>query len=439
MKFGDSLEADIVRVDKKGRGIGKVGSKTVAAPFAVPGERIRATVTRRDGSELRVRVDELIVASPHRVKAKCSYAGKCGGCAWQQFDYAFQLEMKRGLVNEALEAAGLEVRIEAVMPAPSIYYYRNRMDYCVGWKGEIGLKEPGRWNAYLDLKECHLLSPQAPDVLQHVRDWMAAHDVKPWDAKSQTGYVRYVVVREGKRTGKRMVTLVTSVGDLPAKEDLVARLSPLTTTLYHGVNPLVTDLSIVDQLELLHGEEFLTETVCGKTFRVHPNAFFQTNTEMAEKLVETVRGFFADAPPKTLLDLYCGGGLFGICLSDAASKVVGVEVDPRAIESARVNAAENGITNATYHADKTEGLVWKEERPDAVIIDPPRAGLHPKVVETLLENRPQRIAYVSCNYESFCREMAQLGTAYRIEKIEALDLFPHSPHVELAALLSLRA
>lgn len=435
MKFGDKVELTIEGMDRKGRGTGKVGTRTAVVPFGAPGEQVVTTLVKRDGSELKLKIDQLLVASPHRVTPKCSFAGKCGGCAWQQFDYSYQLELKRGFINASLEEAGISSRIENVIASPSLYYYRNRMDHCVGWKGEIGLKEPGRWNAYLDLTECHLLSPQAPDVLEVVRAWMKEFAVQPWDGKKHTGYVRYVVIREGKRTGKRMVTVVTAEGELPEKATLVERLRPLATTIYHGVNPTLTDLSNASQLELLFGDELLTETISGKTFSIHPNAFFQTNSEMAEKLVETVRGFFADKPPKTLLDLYCGTGLFGICLSSTADKIVGVEIDPQAIEMARMNAKANGIGNATYHVAKSEDLVWKEERPDAVIVDPPRVGLHPMVVDTLIENQPERIAYVSCNYESFSRDMVRLGMIYRIEKMEALDLFPHSPHVELAALL----
>ncbi len=435
MKFGDKAVLKITDVDKKGRGCGLVGERAACANFTVPGEEVEARLVARRHGMLRMEIENVLVASPHRVAPRCPYAGKCGGCAWQQFDYAYQLSLKRDLVNRAFAAGGLAERIDAVIPAPDLFYYRNRMDYCVGWKGEVGLKEPGRWNAYVDLDECHLLSPDAVKAIGRFRSWMRENAVAPWDAKRQTGYARYLVIREGKNTGRRMITVVTSEGTLPGRDGLVAALAEFATTVYHGINPTVTDLSTASRLELLHGEQFLEETVDGRTFAIHPNSFFQTNTAMAERLVGTVRSFIGERKPRALLDLYCGVGLFGICLAGDATKVVGVEIDGQAIDMARENAKRNGVANAAYFADKAEGLVWEKERPDLVIVDPPRAGLHHKVVATLLANAPERIAYVSCNYESFVRDFKDLAAKYRIAEVAALDLFPHSAHVELVAML----
>lgn len=441
MKFGDKLTFNITHVDKKGRGVGAAPSgKPAAVPFAAPGETVEAKMVSRDKGFFKMELESVITPSVHRVTPPCKYAGKCGGCAWQQFDYAYQLELKRGLVNAALENAGIGRVIEAVVPAVETFNYRNRMDYCVGWKGEIGLKEPGRWNAYLDLSECHLLSPEAVEVMSRFRALMKEHNLEPWDAKFQKGFVRYLVIREGKNTKQRMVSIITSEGVFSdtARSAIIEALSPLATTLYHGINPTVTDLSIADRLELLHGAPLLEEIVDGKTFTIHPNSFFQTNTRMAEALVHKVREFLtADggAAPQVLLDLYCGVGLFGICLARDARRVVGVEIDPYAIDMARENAKRNGLTNTEYFAAKTESLVWEKEEPDTVIIDPPRAGLHPAVVETLLNRKPPRLVYVSCNYESFAREWKELSAVYEIKRIEAMDLFPHSPHVELVTLL----
>lgn len=435
MKFGDKAVVKITEVDKKGRGCGLVGERKACANFTVPGEEVEARLVARKQGVLRMEVENVLVASPHRVVPRCPYVGRCGGCAWQQFDYGYQLELKKGLVNKAFEEGGLTERVDSVVPSPDLFYYRNRMDYCVGWKGELGLKEPGRWNTYVDLEECHLLSPVAVEVMRIFRTWMRDNAITPWDVKKHTGYARYLVIREGKATGKRMVTIVTAEGELPAKAGLVAALSKFATTIYHGVNPTITDLSIVSRLELLHGEQFLEEAVDGKTFSIHPNSFFQTNTAMAERLIGTVREFLGDRKPRTLLDLYCGVGLFGISLAGDAERIVGVEIDDRAIEMARLNAARNGIANAEYFANKAEDLAWSEERPDVVIVDPPRSGLHPKVVMTLLRRLPERIAYVSCNYESFVRDFQSFSRSYRMTRVAALDLFPHSAHVELVTML----
>ncbi len=436
MKYGDKARIAITGVDRKGRGTGTVGTKKAVAYFAIPGEIIDGTMVKRGRGAAHFSTDAIVEASPHRVTPPCQYAGKCGGCAWQQFDYAHQLELKKGLLNEALESASTGIRIDAIEAAPEIFYYRNRMDFTFGDKGELGLKEPGRWNKYIDLESCHLLSKDADKVLAIVREHAKKYDIAPWDAYKQVGYLRYCVIREGKKTNERMVTLVTSVGNIPEQSALVEALKPYATTIYHGINPTVTDVSYVDQLELLHGNEFMTEIVDGKKFLIHPNSFFQTNSVMADRLVATVREFLADKKPQTLLDLYCGGGMFGIALAKDAARVVGVEIEPAAIEMAKKNAELNGLTNTEFFAAKAEKHGWDELAPDTVIIDPPRAGLHPDAVSDLLRNRPERLIYVSCNIERFAAEWAALGTAYRIDRIRALDLFPHSPHAEVVALLT---
>lgn len=434
MKFRDQTILKITEVDKKGRGCGAVGQHRACVPFAAPGEEVEATMFGRRHGEYTMRLDRVVTPSPHRRVPPCPYAQRCGGCAWQHLDYAYQLELKRDLLNRVLAPAGLPT-LAAVEPCPREFRYRNRMDFCVGWRGEVGLKEPGRWNAYVDLDDCRLISEDGVRALRATKQYMKEAGLEPWDGKKYTGYARYVVIREGVNTGERMITLVTAAGALPQPERLLAALGPLATTVYHGVNPTVTDLSTAETLTLLHGKELLEEKVGGRRFLIHPNAFFQTNTLMAERLVERARQYLGAARPTALLDLYCGTGLFGISLADTAGRVFGVEIEPSAVAAARRNAEINGLTNARFETAKAEDLLWREERPDAVIIDPPRVGLHPQVIETLLANRPPTLIYVSCNYESFARDWQRLREAYDLADAAALDLFPHSAHVELITLM----
>jgi 23S rRNA (uracil-5-)-methyltransferase RumA len=265
---------------------------------------------------------------------------------------------------------------------------------------------------------------------------MQKHNLTPWNNRDYTGFLRYLVIREGKYTGKRMITIITSQGELPSHPELIAALKPFANTIYHGINPTVTDLSQADELTLLYGEPLLEEQVAGNTFSIHPNAFFQTNTLMAEQLVHKAKEYLAEKPPTILLDLYCGTGLFGISLAPQATRVFGVEIEPKAIEMAKHNATRNNITNIDFVAGKAEDLaLWDQETPDTVIIDPPRAGLHPKVIKLLLEKSPERILAISCNYESFARDWQHFAPHYEITKLDALDLFPHTAHVELITLL----
>jgi len=435
MKFGDKVTLKVTEMDKKGRGCGEINGRRACAYFTATGEEIEARLVSRKQGALMLEGEKLITASPRRREPPCPHAGRCGGCKWQQFDYGFQLEMKKDLLERTLAAAGLGGRVREVVPCPDEFHFRNRMDYCVGPRGELGLKEPGRWNAHVDLATCLLLSPQAPEILRFFREYMKKHNVAPWDNRRYTGYARYLVIREGKNTGERMVTVVTAEGELPARDELIAGLAPFATTVYHGINPLVTDLSIVSRLELLAGEPDLREKVDGRVFRIPPNSFFQTNTVMAGRLLAAVRKFLAGRRTRLLLDLYCGVGFLGISLAGEADKVIGVEIDEAAIATARLNAAGNGLTNAEFHAAKAESLIWDKESPDTVIVDPPRAGLHPRVAATLLERHPERLIYVSCDYGSFVRDWETLKSLYGVTAMEALDLFPHTPHVELVSLL----
>lgn len=436
MKFNETTRLKIDRIDHKGRGCGKVNDRKACAYFAFPGEEITARLVGRQKGALKMEADEVLTPSPHRIDPPCQHAGQCGGCKWQMIDYDYQLGLKRELVNRELEPVGLPP-VEQVIPCPEQFHYRNRMDYAVGWQGEVGLKEPGRWNRYLDLRDCRLLSPETPEIISRFRDWMKKHDLQPWDNKFHRGFVRYLVIREGKNTEERLIMVLTAAGDLPAlaHDDLIARLRPLCTGLLHGINERPTDISLADQVKVLHGKQLLTEAVNGRRFTIPVNSFFQTNTVMAGRLVDTVAEMLSGQPVGRLLDLYCGVGLFGICLADRAEQVIGVELDEAAAAVARENAEQNGLTNAKFTAAAAESLIWRKEKPDTVIVDPPRVGLHPKVTETLLANRPPRLIYVSCNYRSLARDWLALKDKYRCTALQALDLFPHGPHVECVARL----
>lgn len=439
-------------MDEKGRGVftyqmphAADGTRQVAVPFTTTGDEIDATFMKRDQGNWIANLKEVTHASPDRVTAPCPHAGVCGGCLWQHMSYPAQLELKRTQINQALERAGHEERIKEVVPSTNTLHYRNRMDYVVGWQGTVGLKEYGSWNRYLDLQTCLLLDDATPTILQHVRDWMKEHELAAWDARRHTGLIRYCVIRLGRNTNERMVTIIVkdaaAISEL-ARKGLADRLAPLTTTLYLGENPEITDLSLAKTLTLLHGKEYLSEEVNGLRYLVHPNSFFQTNSDMAATLQTTVLRFLGldrtnlPSPSPFIMDLYCGSGFFGIACAKAGAKVYGHELDAPAIELAQKNAVNNNIAEqASFGAGPAEDLDWKALNPDAVIIDPPRSGLHPRALEMLLEKKPPTIVYVSCSYRRLVEELKQFKTLYRVEAIEALDLFPQTPHVEVVAKL----
>lgn len=445
MKYGDEIIGTIQAIDDKGRGYfvteTDTGAKrTVVIPFTSVGDLVRARVRKRERGHTLAELVSIEEPSSDRVEAPCPHAGICGGCLWQHMAYNAQLELKRDMINCAFEGAHHEERVESVLPCPDTFYYRNRMDYVVSWRGEVGLKAYGYWNRYLDLKTCLLLDEETPNILEEARKLITELGIEPWDAKKYTGNFRYCVIRLGKNTGQRMIMLVfheRKILDKKTVDEIEKRFSPLCTTLYLGENPDVTDLSRAKTLQHLHGEEFLEENTNGIRYRIYPNSFFQTNTRMAEELQKSVLKNCGDLKDGKILDLYCGLGFFGIAAAKGGAHVYGHELDADAIELAKANAELNGVGDrCRWGAGEVEKLDWTAENPDIVIVDPPRAGLHPKALAMLIENAPPKIVYVSCNYKRLAEELKELKTHYRIESLQSLDLFPHTPHVEVVASLT---
>ncbi len=459
MKFGHRIQGMITSYDERGRGTLQLsggrqqvplaedsdetrgtymlGTGTVAIPFSAVGDDVVATFMRRDQGTKIARIESITTPSTDRVSAPCPHAGVCGGCLWQHLSYEAQLRLKQQMINQAFEQAGHTERITSVMASDDQLYYRNRMDYAVGWLGTIGLKEYGSWNRYLDLKTCLLLSPDTPTILEKVRELMREHSLEPWDAKHHTGLMRYVVIREGKNTGERLIMLVVSsltrINDT-TREAIKAALSPLCTSLLLGEQTKITDLSYVTKAEALKGNPWFEETVNDIRYRIAPNSFFQTNSHMAAHLQQAVLDLVAASSSTSLLDLYCGLGFFGIAATKRFPelRVSGYELDAEAIELAKHNAAANGVTECIdFTSGPAEDLSWKDIEADTIILDPPRAGLHPRVLKTILEKKPRSIIYVSCNYHRLVEELKEFKQSYSIESIQALDLFPQTPHVEV--------
>lgn len=404
--------------------------------------------------ELRKQLKD-IAESKTLISPKCPFFGKCGGCFMQDVDYEGQLEAKQIWLQKMFDSADIEITAPKPIASPETFNYRNRMDFPIGENGEIGLKPMGKWRDVIDLTECHLLSEDATKIRQIVREWMKKWNVPGWNAVRHRGYMRYVVIREGKNTNQRMVMIVThedsSVNTSSTRgegaiqkidrshmwEDLVAQLQPLATTIYHAINPRITDISFGDELRLLHGEAYLKEVVNGITFNISPFSFFQTNTKASELLQNHVISLIPENETN-VLDLYCGSGFFTLPLAKKGIQATGVELDQSSIEMALVNAQENNIENAEFHAldAKEHAKELLENQYNTIIVDPPRSGLHPKVLKKLIEIKPKNLIYVSCAPQRLVHELELLLEHYDISHIKTFDMFPHTPHVETVVQLT---
>ena len=405
---------------------------------AVPGDRVIARVTRSKRDYAEAVLVDVLEPSPERIAPEAPHPG----APWGVLPYERQLEEKQRQVREALERYGgfEEPPVADIVPADATWRYRNKLEYSFGENeaGEIvlGFHKPGRWNDIEDVTEDVLASDEIDAVRNAARDWVRAEGLSTWDRRSGDGFLRNLVIREGRRSGQLQARIVTSEGDFNA-EGFAAALGAdsVLWTQTGGVAETTRDGKTV----LLQGEEFIEETLCGLRFRISHEAFFQTNTEMAECLYAKAADAAGLTGSERVYDLFCGIGTIGLSLAADARELWGVEIVEQAIGDAQRNAALNGIPNSHFVAGdvrtQMRPLVERTGKPDVVLVDPPRAGLSAKVVRRILETDPKRIVYVSCNPSTLAPNARQIADAgYALESVAPVDMFPQTPHIEAVAL-----
>lgn len=372
----------------------------------------------------------------------CPNKEVCGSCSWSHIPYDKQLAQKLSDINGSFALKELDLTVTDILPSPVTSHYRNRMDFVIDFEGRVGMRMKGKWWRVIDDHTCFISDKKIEALFTIVREWATSCGLSYFDRKAHTGILRYAVLRSTTQ-GETMVNIVTSAAtdEEPAQmirshlQTLAERTS--ATTLIWSQNHTVSDVSFGEDMEIIHGPGVIEEVINGHRYHISPNAFFQTNPHGAALLMDTVQEFCGDLSEKTLLDLYCGSGFFSIGLSASAKRTVGVEMVQDAIRDARINADLNSV-DVEYHDAKTEAFDWKQFGADVLILDPPRSGMHDKALADILANPPKEIVYVSCNYKNFAREMVQLQTLYNVDAMRAIDMFPHTPHVELVTKLTLK-
>jgi 23S rRNA (uracil-5-)-methyltransferase RumA len=369
----------------------------------------------------------------------CPNKDKCGSCGWSHIPYSKQLEQKLSDINGSFKLKKLNIRCTEIIPSVKTDHYRNRMDFVIDFQGKVGLREKGKWWRVIDNHTCFIADVRIEELFVIVRKWAQSSGLSYFDRKTHTGLLRYASIR-CTSTGQTMINIITSAPSSSSEEQktkyAISKLANLTqaTTVIWSINNTITDISQGDDLRTIAGNGYIEEQINDFKYRISPNAFFQTNSFMSPTLMETVCEFAGDTTSKTILDLYCGTGFFTIALAEKARKITGVELSPEAIADAKINAKLNN-TNIDFFDAKTEEFDWKKLNTDIVILDPPRSGMHDKTLADILDAKPKTIIYISCNYKNFARELVKLQSIYKVSCMRAIDMFPHTPHVELVTKL----
>lgn len=431
-----------------GVGVGFKDGQEMHAKHTFPGQIIRGRHLKNKHGIGQLMVLGKTEKALWEVEPLCVHYGTCGGCMSQEVPYAMQIALKEKEVLQMMAHAGLSYgTYHGIKGSPRQYHYRNKMEFTFGDEYRdgplcLGLHYKTRKNSVVTTDQCELVSEDFNRLLSATLDHFARTGIPYYRALSHRGTLRNFIVREGQRTGELMAILVTTSDpslDVQAWLDdlLKAELSGRLTSVYHMTNDSLQDAVIADRLDLLYGQPFIREIVCGQTFQISPMSFFQTNTEAAEALYEEVLRFAGDIKDKEVFDLYCGTGTIGNILATHANHVTGVEIIEEAVEMARENARINGNENATFIAgDVKDVIAGLDKAPDLIVLDPPRGGIHPKALKYAMEFGAKEIIYVSCNPKTMVLDIEKMAECYKVEELLLMDNYPNTSHVEAIVLMS---
>lgn len=440
----------IESVSSDGNGVGKIDGFTVFVPQTAPGDEASVQIVKVQKSYAYAKALEIAVPSKHRRAVSCPYFEKCGGCSLMHIKYDEQLEIKKGIINNALlRIAGTDCRVGEMLGADNEYRYRNKMIFPIGQNSD-GSTVCGfyrsRSHDIVPMNDCLLGSEFNGAVIDTVLSYMKKYNVSAYDEKTQRGTIRRIFTRVGKSSGEIMLVISANTEKLPKKEcltDALCSISDKIVSIILNVNTKKTNLVLGDKNKVLFGKGTITDELCGAEYEISPHSFFQINHAQTEKLYKKALEYAAPSENDTVLDIYCGIGTISLFAARKAKRVIGVEIVPEAICDAKKNAEENGIENSEFFCADAERLVpWlieRGEKPDVVILDPPRKGSDEKTLNAIACAAPKRIVYVSCNPATLARDIKFLSeNGYCAEKICGVDMFPNTNHVETITLLQKR-
>ena len=459
----------ITDVAAEGKSLTRINDKVLFVPYAVPGDVVDVRITRKKHSFMEGEIERIVEPSPLRQEPFCEHFGICGGCKWQCLPYDEQIRWKQKQVVDALTRIG-HISLPECRPiigSRQTRHYRNKLDFgcCdkqwltrqqmqegIPFAPAVGFHVSGAFDKILPIRECHLMHPLHNDIRNSIRDYALEHNLSFFDLRQQTGLMRGIIIR-CSNTGEWMVilhfhydhtsdeTLGQSREEARGLLQYVADSFPQVTSLLYLDNQKCNDTIGDQDILVFKGNDHIFLEMEGLRFKVGPKSFYQTNTEQAYELYSVARNFAGLTGSEVVYDLYTGTGTIANFVAGNAGKVIGIEYVPEAIEDAKVNSRINGISNTEFYAGDmkdvlTNGFIVQHGRPDVIITDPPRAGMHTDVINVILNAAPQRIVYVSCNPATQARDLQLLDIAYRVDMIQPVDMFPHTQHVENVVLLT---
>lgn len=452
MKKGQVFEGVIENVAFPNKGHITVDGKTVIVKNGVPGQKVRFSVNKVRSGRAEGRILEVLEKSPLECEPVCPHFADCGGCTYQNLSYEEQLHLKETQVKELLDGAirdfGYEYVFEGIKESPNHYDYRNKMEFSFGDEVKdgplaLGMHKRGSFYDIVTVDGCRLTDGDFRKILRATLDYFTELGTPFYRKLQHTGYLRHLLVRKAARTGQILVSLVTTSqmdADLEGWKETLLKL-PLEGSfagILHTTNDSLADVVQSDRTEVLYGEEYFYEELLGLRFRISTFSFFQTNSLGAEVLYDTARSYVGDTKDQVIFDLYSGTGTIAQMLAPVAKKVIGVEIVEEAVKAAGENAKLNGLTNCEFIAgDVLKMLDTISDRPDFIVLDPPRDGIHPKALKKIIDYGVDRMIYISCKPTSLARDLEMLqGYGYRVERACCVDMFPWSANVETVVLLS---
>lgn len=466
MKKGEEIELKIESLAFGAKGVAKLENFVVFVNGALPGETVLAKIRKKQKNHAEARLIKVLQKSPFFVEPVCIHFGECGGCSIQHLDYQKQLDAKTDQVGDVLKKLGglSDFELTPTIASPDVFNYRNKMEFSFsrdrwitqqeinsGAKIErsfcfLGMHAKGFFEKVVDLQECHLVNPIASEILKEVREIAKKSQLEVYTTKDHTGFWRFLVIRACQNTKDLMVNIVThSYNEQIAsliKERLTSKFPSITSLLY-STTTNKANVAFGEEEFVLAGNKTMFEKLGDYQFEISANSFFQTNSKQAEQLYDKVLEYADFDGSENVYDLYCGAGTISLYISRYANKVVGFEAIDSAVLDARRNAELNKVTNCQFvRGDLRDQLTdikmvtRNYGHPDVMIIDPPRAGMHPKTVKAILRLKPEKIVHVSCHPATLARDLKELcAEHYKVVKVQPVDMFPHTAHVEVVALL----